>query len=135
MLIPEDNTSKDKGFTVWLRTTLDDEGAFNEAKALSDKLESAGLKVQLINAAELAKMAYKRKAGSPALALGLATLCLNSSGIVALVYGSKGPSSQMKWGTLKPKKMLDLDYSSTGNEERDPSDFDISQLGLRGWLD
>jgi ferric-dicitrate binding protein FerR (iron transport regulator) len=134
VIIPEDSSGSDKGFTIWLRSDLDDESAFNEAKALSEKLESADLKVQLINASQLAKIAYKRKAGSPALALGLATLCLNSSGIVALVYGSKGPSSQMKWGTLKPKKMLDLDYSSTGNEDRNPSNFDMSQLDLRGWL-
>lgn len=96
------------GFTIWLRGECSAETFQHASELLATAVREHGMRMERIDAARLARDAYREHDGAFGLAIPLAANRLNRNGVAVLVHGARGPLAGVNWGPERPGRMLEV---------------------------
>lgn len=98
------------GGTIWVYGHSGEDAVQETAARLGEVIRELGQPVEEIDAAGLARRAYKEGAGSITLplAIGFTSQRLNRHGVHVIVRSARGPSSGFHWSGYKPERLLDV---------------------------
>ncbi|GBE29763.1 MAG TPA: hypothetical protein ENH10_08375 [Bacteroidetes bacterium] len=104
------------GFTLWLRSTVENELTNLIVNEIEAELGRRGMNVELVDAAKLARQAYVSKSSKKDIALAIAMTAdaLTRHGIVCLIHGARSSAHDFAWRKRTPGRLLDVVCADEG---------------------